>query len=47
MAAKLPRGEGPQNGRSAFGLPLDFAVLAYSLVILIAIAARLHPRVAL
>ncbi len=35
------------DGRSAFGLPLDFAVLTGSLVILVAIAARLYPRVVL
>lgn len=33
------------GGRSAFGLPLDFAVLIGALVLLIAIAARLYPRV--
>ncbi len=32
-----------KNGRSAFGLSLDFAVLTGSLVVLIAIAARLYP----
>ena len=36
-----------KNGRSAFGLSLDFAVLTGSLVVLIAIAARLYPRVVL
>ena len=36
-----------KNGRSTFGLPLDFAVLTGSLVVLIAIAARLYPRVVL
>ncbi|HEX5542544.1 MAG TPA: ABC transporter permease [Micromonospora sp.] len=36
-----------KGGQSAFGLPLDFAVLIGTLVILIAIAARLYPRVVL
>jgi ABC-2 type transport system permease protein len=36
-----------QGGHSAFGLPLDFAVLTGSLVILVVIAARLYPRVVL
>ena len=35
------------DGRSAFGLRLDFAVLIGSLVVLIAIAARLYPHVVL
>jgi len=32
-------------GRSLFGLPADFAVLVGALVVMIAIAARLYPRV--
>ena len=32
-------------GRSVFGLPADFAVLVGALVVMIAIAARLYPRV--
>ena len=35
------------DGRSAFGPQLDFAVLIGSLVVLIAIAARLYPHVVL
>jgi ABC-2 type transport system permease protein len=35
------------GGHSTSGLPLDFAVLTGSLVILVAIAARLYPRVVL
>ena len=33
------------DGHSAFGPRLDFAVLIGSLVVLIAVAARLYPRV--
>jgi ABC-2 type transport system permease protein len=35
------------GGHSTFGLPLDFAVLTASLLILVTIAARLYPRVVL
>jgi len=35
------------GGRRALGLSLDFAVLTASLVILVAIAARLYPRAVL
>jgi len=33
------------EGRSVFGLPTDFAVLAGEIVVLTALAARLYPRV--
>lgn len=36
-----------QGGTSAFGLPLDFAVLICTLVVLVGIAAGLYPRVVL
>lgn len=36
-----------RGGRSAFGLPLDFAVRLATLVILVGVAARLYPRVVL
>jgi len=35
-----------KSGASAYGLPFDFAVLAGTLVVLVAIAARLYPRMA-
>ncbi len=34
-----------QNGRSVFGLGTDFTVLTGSLIALVAVAARLYPRV--
>jgi ABC-2 type transport system permease protein len=34
-----------QDGQSTFGLPLDFTVLTGTLVALVAVAARLYPRV--
>ena len=36
-----------RSGTSAFGLPLDFAVLVGSLIVLVAVAARGYPRVVL
>jgi ABC-2 type transport system permease protein len=36
-----------RGGSSVFGLPVDFAVLVGWLVILVAIAARLYPRIVL
>ncbi|GAA1569191.1 ABC transporter permease [Dactylosporangium maewongense] len=36
-----------QGGTSAFGLPLDFAVLTGTLLVLVAVAAHLYPRVVL
>ena len=36
-----------RGGSSTFGLPLDFAVLIGSLIVLVAIAARVYPRVVL
>src|SRR5271166_3729455 len=35
-----------KSGASAYGLPFDFAVLITTLVVLVAIAARLYPRMA-
>ncbi|HEY7162468.1 MAG TPA: ABC transporter permease [Acidobacteriota bacterium] len=34
-----------QNGTSSFGLAVDFGVLLFSLVILVAVGAHLYPRV--
>lgn len=36
-----------RGGTSSFGLTVDFAVLVGTLVVLVAIASRLYPRVVL
>ena len=40
------RGLMVEGGTSEHGLPLDAAVLAVGLVVLVAIASRLYPRLA-